>query len=232
MTATQIAPELSTRLDSIIEDETATFLQRQRRSEEMSGRATRARRRRDLQLAGGRAARRLAQPRQRLEALRRRRQRVLRLPRRVRRLARRPQPPGDRRGGPRAGRQGHPLRPADRGLHRRREQPRRALRPAAVALRQLRHRVDDGRHPPDARRDRPRADHQARGRLPRPPRLGDGLGAARERRRPRPRRRPDRHPGEHRPAQGHRRRHRDRPGQQPARPSRPRSRATPARSPA
>jgi glutamate-1-semialdehyde 2,1-aminomutase len=40
MTATQIAPEVSTRLDSLIEDETATFLQRQRRSKQMSERAT------------------------------------------------------------------------------------------------------------------------------------------------------------------------------------------------
>jgi glutamate-1-semialdehyde 2,1-aminomutase len=40
MTATEIAPELSTRLDSLIEDETQTFLGRQRRSEEMSRRAT------------------------------------------------------------------------------------------------------------------------------------------------------------------------------------------------
>ena len=40
MTATQIAPELSTRLDSVIADETASFLARQRRSKEMSQRAT------------------------------------------------------------------------------------------------------------------------------------------------------------------------------------------------
>jgi glutamate-1-semialdehyde 2,1-aminomutase len=40
MTATEIAPELSTRLDSLIEDETQTFLGRQRRSGEMSRRAT------------------------------------------------------------------------------------------------------------------------------------------------------------------------------------------------
>src|SRR4051794_34148621 len=40
MTATEIAPELSTRLDSIIEDETQTFLDRQRKSEAMSERAT------------------------------------------------------------------------------------------------------------------------------------------------------------------------------------------------
>ena len=85
----------------------------------------------------------------------------------------------DRRGGDRAGRAGHPLRPADRGRDRGRRQPRAALRPAAVAVRQLRHRGHDGRRPPDARGHRPRPDPQGRGRLPRPPRLGDGLGAAR-----------------------------------------------------
>jgi len=40
MTATEIAPELSTRIDSLIEGETATFRRRQRRSEEISRRAT------------------------------------------------------------------------------------------------------------------------------------------------------------------------------------------------
>jgi glutamate-1-semialdehyde 2,1-aminomutase len=40
MTATEIAPELSTRLDSIIGNETQIFLDRQPRSREMSGRAT------------------------------------------------------------------------------------------------------------------------------------------------------------------------------------------------
>src|SRR3954451_14171930 len=45
MTATEIAPELSTRLDSIVEEETQTFLGRQRKSEAMSERARR--------LAGG-----------------------------------------------------------------------------------------------------------------------------------------------------------------------------------
>jgi glutamate-1-semialdehyde 2,1-aminomutase len=40
MTATEIASELSTSLDSVIEGETATFRSRQRRSEEMSRRAT------------------------------------------------------------------------------------------------------------------------------------------------------------------------------------------------
>src|SRR3954453_6717451 len=45
MTATEIAPELSTRIDALIEHETATFLDRQRSSKSMSERARR--------LAGG-----------------------------------------------------------------------------------------------------------------------------------------------------------------------------------
>src|SRR3954454_2800507 len=45
MTATEIAPELSTRIDALIEEETATFLDRQRSSKAMSERARR--------LAGG-----------------------------------------------------------------------------------------------------------------------------------------------------------------------------------
>src|ERR687883_292443 len=39
MTATELAPELSTRIDALIEHETDSFLARQRRSEEMSRRA-------------------------------------------------------------------------------------------------------------------------------------------------------------------------------------------------
>ena len=39
-----------------------------------------------------------------------------------------------------------------------------------VALRQLGHRGDDGRHPPDAGGDGPQEDHQGRGQVPRPPR--------------------------------------------------------------
>src|SRR6476661_1624588 len=39
MTATEIAPELSTRLDALIQDETAAFLARQPRSRELSERA-------------------------------------------------------------------------------------------------------------------------------------------------------------------------------------------------
>ena len=57
-----------------------------------------------------------------------------------------------------------------------------SLRPAAVAVRQLRHRGDHGRRAPDARVTGPRPRAQGRGLLPRPPRLGAGLGAARGRR--------------------------------------------------
>ena len=60
---------------------------------------------------------------------------------------------------------------------------RRPLRPAAVAVHQLRHRVDDGRGPPRARRHRPRPDPEDRGLLPRPPRLGDGRASTRRSRR-------------------------------------------------
>ncbi len=62
-----------------------------------------------------------------------------------------------------------------------------ALRPAPVALQQLRHRGDDGRRPPRPRRHRPRHDPQDRGLLPRPSRHRDGLGlpAAGGARRPR-----------------------------------------------
>ena len=73
----------------------------------------------------------------------------------------------------------HPFRPAHRGRDRGRRGARPAVRPAAVALRQLRHRGDDGRRPPDAGDHRARPDHQGRGLLPRPPRLGAGLGHAR-----------------------------------------------------
>ena len=79
-------PELSTRhrRPDRRRDASASC-ERQPRSREMSERAHTPRRRRHLQLAGGRAARRLDQPRRRLQGVRRRRQRVLRLPRRVRR---------------------------------------------------------------------------------------------------------------------------------------------------
>ena len=54
----------------------------------------------------------------------------------------------------------------------------RPLRAADVALHQLRHRGDDGRHPRRQGRDRPGPDRQGRGRLPRPPRRGDDLDEA------------------------------------------------------
>src|SRR5829696_3771413 len=185
MTATEIAPE--TTLDSIIEQETQAFLDRQHRSAEMSLRAH--------VLAGGATSSwQVAQPHavwlshgngSKLYDVDGNEY-------------------SDFHGGygvslaghnhpaiVEAGRPRDALRAADRGLHRRRGEPRRALPPAAVALRQLRHGVHDGRRPPDAGVHRPRADHQARGRLPRASRLGDGLGAARERRRPGPGRRAD-----------------------------------------
>ena len=60
-----------------------------------------------------------------------------------------------------------------------------------VAVHELGHGGDDGRHPPRPRRDRAGQDRQGRGRLPRPPRRGDDLDEAAARpgragRRPRP----------------------------------------------
>ena len=141
-----------------------------------------ARRRGHVELADRPAAGRLAEPRRRLEDLRRRRHGVRRPARRLRRLAGRPRAPGDRPGGQRAGRPRHALRAADRGRRRRRRGAGPAVRPAAVAVRQLRHRGDDGRGAPDAGRHRPRPRHQGRGLLPRPPRLGRGLDPPRGRR--------------------------------------------------
>ena len=69
----------------------------------------------------------------------------------------------------------HPLRPADPERHRGGPRTRPPLRPAPLAVRQLRHRGHHGRHPPHALHHRPRPDHQDRGLLPRPPRLGPGL---------------------------------------------------------
>ena len=70
----------------------------------------------------------------------------------------------------------------------------RALRAADVAVHQLRHRGDDGRHPRRPRRHRSRQDRQGRGRLPRPSRRGDDLDEAAARR-GRSGRRADRRPG-------------------------------------
>ena len=49
---------------------------------------------------------------------------------------------------------GHALRRADRGLDRRRRGAAPPLGPPALALHELRHRVDDGRDPPRARAHR------------------------------------------------------------------------------
>src|SRR5262249_10263039 len=63
-----------------------------------------------------------------------------------------------------------------------RRRTRRPVPAAAVAVRQLGHRGHDGRRPPDAGDHRPGPDHQGRGLLPRPPRLGPGLRLPRGRR--------------------------------------------------
>ena len=156
-------------------------------------------RRRPVLLPGERSLAGLHRPRRGQPRLGRRRQRIHRLPQRLRRDVHRPRQPDGRRRGQGPGRPRHPLRRPHRRLDRRRRGAGAALRPAAVALQQLRHRGDDGRGPPRPRRHRPRHDPQDRGLLPRPPRLGDGLrlpaaGGARGARRPdqRPLRR--RHP--------------------------------------
>ena len=145
--------------------------------------------RRPLLLPGERPLAGLHRARQGQPRLGRRRQRVRRLPQRLRRDVHRPRQPDRRRRGQGADRRGHPLRRPHRRLDRRRRGAGAPLRPAAVALHQLRHRVDDGRRPPRPRRHRPRHDPQDRGLLPRPPRRGDGLrlpgaGGARRPRRP------------------------------------------------
>ena len=77
---------------------------------------------------------------------------------------------------------GHALRPTDARHHPGRRRAGPPLRPAVVALRQLRHRVDDGRHPPHAGGHRAHPPHQGRGHLPRPPRRRAGVGVPGRRR--------------------------------------------------
>ena len=105
-----------------------------------------------LELAGRPAAGRLGAPRPRLARMGRRRHRVRRPARRVRRDARRARAPGHRAGG---------AANASRSVRTSRsrtdtivvaDELAAPLRSAAVALRQLRHRSDDGRDPPHARR--------------------------------------------------------------------------------
>ena len=67
------------------------------------------------------------------------------------------------------------LRRADRGRDRRRRGARAALGPAALALRQLRLRGDDGRDPDRPGRHRTRHDREDLRLVPRPPRRRDGL---------------------------------------------------------
>ena len=131
---------------------------------------------RPLLVPGERSLARLRRARRGHPRLGRGRPRVRRLPQRLRRHVHRPRQPDRRRGGQGAGRPRHPLRRPHRRLDRRRRGAHPPLRPAAMAVHQLRHRVDDGRGPPGPRRHRPRRDPQDRGLLPRPPRRGDGLG--------------------------------------------------------
>ena len=79
------------------------------------------------------------------------RQRVRGLPQRLQRDGPGPRAPGDRRRGERAGCAGDPLRRHHRGRRGGRGGAVAPLRPPALALHELRHRVDDGRDP-----DRPR----------------------------------------------------------------------------
>ena len=134
-------------------------------------------RRGDLQLADHPAAAGLAQPRPGLQDLRRRRQRVRRPARRLRRRAGRATAtrPSSRRSARRSRCGTHFAQPTRTAIAVARGTVA-PVRPAAVAVRQLRHRGHDGRGAPDARHHRPRPDHQGRGLLPRPPRLGAGLG--------------------------------------------------------
>ena len=115
MTATEIAPELSTRLDALIEDETAPFVERQPGSAAMTERAR--------TLAGGATSSwQIAEP-QAVWISHGAGSKIYDVdgneysdfhggygvsPRRAR-------PPRDRRGGPGPGPPRHPLRPADRG---------------------------------------------------------------------------------------------------------------------
>ena len=118
-------------------------------------RRPRARRRRRLELAGDRSAPDLPGRRPRLQGGRRRRQRVRRLPQRLRRDGGRPRPSpkiaeivSDR-----VRRGTHFAQPTEDSVVVG-EHLSRALRPAALAVRQLGHRVHDGRRPAHARGDR------------------------------------------------------------------------------
>ena len=84
-------------------------------------------------------------------------------------------PPGNRRGRAATGRPRHPLCRPGRRRHRRQRGASAPLRPATMALCQLRHRGDDGRHSHRPRLHRSRHDRQDLRLLPWPPRLCDGL---------------------------------------------------------
>ena len=123
----------------------------------------------------------LPRARPRPEGLGRRRQRDVRLPQRVRLDGAGPCASGDREGDPRALRERHALRGADRGRGRGRRGAAAALGAAALALHELRLGVDDGRDPDRARvREARHRDEDLR-LLPRPSRHGDGLDRGRVR---------------------------------------------------
>ena len=118
---------------------------------------------------------RVGQPRGRFEGVRRRRHRVRRPPRRLRRHGGRatPIPPWSRRSAAGCASGTHFAQPTEDAIVVAEELAGRFGLPA-LALHQLGHRGDHGRHPPDARHHRPRPHHQDRGQLPRPPRRRDG----------------------------------------------------------
>ena len=149
-------------------------------------------RRRALLVPGARAVADLPRARRGRGRLGRRRPPALGLPQRLRLDAPGPRAPGDRQGGRGARPAGHPVRSSDGGRDRGRRGARPPLRPAEVALQQLRLRGDDGRDPDRPRPDRARHDPQDLRLVPRPPRRGDGRG-----RRRRHRRRSGRHPVHH-----------------------------------
>ena len=145
---------------------------------------------------------------------RRRRQRVRRLRHGLRRPLRRSHAPGGAGGRAGPARRRHAVRDAVRARRRGRRAAGRPLRAADVALHQLGHRGDDGRHPRGQGVDRPRPHRQGRGRLPRPPRRGDGVDEAAARPR-RPGRRAGRRAGHGGAHQGRPRRHDRDPVQRP-----------------
>ena len=121
MAALADAASTRTTITDLIAREEVRFLERQPRSAEMGERARGSPGRgSNVELDDRPPRDGVDQPRPRVEGLRRRRHGVRRPARRLRRHARRPRPPGGRRSGRAACPARHPLRPADRGRHRRR----------------------------------------------------------------------------------------------------------------